>query len=303
MQKNNIPDSKEEILKGLVISEEDTRAQLQELVSKTKQLFRIEEKSKKIVFGPGFKFTNYEKILLYLIGKYFSKELNLIKENKCKLKEISVDLAIKATTLSKPLGKACSNGLVNKEGEFYSIAHYRIEKVIDSIIQKFKPKESKPGEEPGRESRKRISREKKKEIPEPERITVTANPKGIEDLAKDLGIEQERLHRLFEFEEKEIHILDALKGSTESKTQFNTALAYLSTSYYYFRQQEIESGKLSRIMEDLGIGALSHLHRNLGKDRKMLIPKKSKKRVDTYRITRPGIERGVFLIKEYFSKK
>jgi hypothetical protein len=254
------------------------------------------------VLSPKFTFTNYEKILLYLIGKCFAKELHLIKEDGFRLREISEGLAIKETTLSSPLGKACSDGLVDKEGALYFIAHYRIKDTVDSIIQKYESEKSKTEKRPVRKPGKKATEKKRKEEPEPEKITLTANPQGIEDLAKDIGIEQERLHRLFEFEDQEIHMLEALKGATESKTQLNTALAFLITRYYYFSEQEMESGKLSRIMEDLGIGAISHLHTNLSKDRKLLIAKKKKKRIDTYRITRPGIEKGVLLLKEYFSK-
>ena len=81
-------ETKEEILKGLIISEEDTRAQLQRLVAKAKKLFGIEKNKKKIVFSQSYKFTNREKILLYLTGKYFAKQLNLIEESKFKSKDI-----------------------------------------------------------------------------------------------------------------------------------------------------------------------------------------------------------------------
>jgi hypothetical protein len=302
MTGNNIPESKEDILKGLIISEEDTRAQLKELVTKIRKLLSIEDKTNKIVLSPKFPFSNYEKIILHLIGKYFAKELNLINESRLRSREISDDLGIKATTLSSPLGKACSDGLVNKEDDFYSITHYRIRDAVDSIILKYASEKTKPETRAARKPAKRVARKKEKEQPEPEEITLTANPKGLEDLAKDIGIEQERLQRLFEFEEEEIHILEALKGTTESKRQFNTALAVLTTRYYYFREQEIESSKLSRIIEDLGIGAIGHLHRNLSRDRKFLIPKKKNRRTDTYRITTPGVVRGVLLLKEYFSE-
>lgn len=302
MPDNNIK-TKEEILKGLIISEEDTKAQLQELVGKTKELFRIEEKTKKVILSPNLTFNNEEKILLYLIGKYFSRELHLVNEDKFKLKEISDDLGVKSTTLSKPLGQACSNGLVLKEGEFYSIAHYRIKDIVDSIIQKDEPKNGKPKKRPARRPGKKGPRKMKKEQPDREKIMITANPKGIEDLAKDLGIEEERLHRLFEIDGQEIHMLETLKGTTESGTQFNTALVLLTVRFYYFRTQEMEPGNLYRILEDLDISAIGHLRENLTKDRRLLIPKKKNKRIETYRITKPaGIEEGLRLLKEYFFK-
>lgn len=303
MENINNPKSNKEILKGLVISEEDTRAQLEELVTKTKRLFQIDEKSKKIVFSQEFRLTNSEKILLYLIGKYFSKELNLIQDDKFKIGDISNDLADKVTTLSRPLGEACSKGLADKKGEFYYINHYRIREIVDSITKKYESKKGKTEKEHERKAGKKPTQKKKKLDSEPQKITITVDTKGIEELAKDLGIEQERIRELFEFEEQGIHILEALKGTTESKTQFSTALAYLTTYYYYFREQEIESSKLYRIMEDLGIGALGHLYSNLCKNRKLLIPKKANKKINTYRITTPGIKKGVSLLSEYFSNK
>ena len=295
-------ETKEEILKGLIISEEDTRAQLQRLVAKAKKLFGIEKNKKKIVFSQSYKFTNREKILLYLTGKYFAKQLNLIEESKFKSKDISDDLGVKTSTLSKPLGEVFSEGLVEKEGQVYSIVHYRIGEIIDIITQKYECEDIQAEKEPGKKARKRAASKKREVQTEIVEVSLTANPKGIDDLAKDIEVEQDRLNELFEFEDEEIHILEELKGKTESKTQFNTALAYLTTYYYYFHQQEIKAATLFRIMEDLGIGAISHLSRNLSKDRKLLIPKKKKKRVDIFRITKPGIKLGALLIKEYLSK-
>jgi hypothetical protein len=304
MEENNSGKPEQEILKGLLISEEDTRAKLQELVDKSRKLFRIDEKSKKILFTTGNKFTNREKILLFLIGKYFAKELKLIPDNEFKLKEIADNLAVKGTTLSKPLGEVCSEGLVEKHGDQYAIAHYRIEDVVDSISTRLESGKSSVPSRSSVNKVKKSGRKKKKEVPDEKRsITITSNPQGMEDLRRDLELEKDELNELFDFEAQRIHMLEALKGTTDSKTQLNTALCYLTAQSYYFQNQEIESADLTEIIEELGIGAISHLHGNLSKHRKLLIPKREKKRISSYRITTPGIQKGIILLKEYFLRK
>src|SRR4030043_354093 len=97
-------DKKKEILKQLVISEKDLLADLSRLVEKSKQFFKIEGSSGRIILNNLSTLVNTDKIALVLIGKYFAYELEIIKKKGLTSSELSDELDIPQTTLSKPVG-------------------------------------------------------------------------------------------------------------------------------------------------------------------------------------------------------
>ncbi len=129
---------KKEILKELLLSEEDTKKKLKALIDKTKLLLKIDQKTKAIVISSEFDFLNPEKILLFLIGRYYSKELGMSENEKMDIQELEKESRIKKTTLSKPLGLLLHSGYIDQDNEKrYFVHHYKIEGITNSLHDKF----------------------------------------------------------------------------------------------------------------------------------------------------------------------
>jgi len=122
-----------EILRDLVVSEEDIIKNLVELVKKTKNIFAIEDKTGKIIFKKFSELKNHEKICALLIGKYFAKKLDFIDDENMSGSQISNELKIPQTTLPAPLKKIMDKGYVLKDDNKYYINHHRLEEAINDI--------------------------------------------------------------------------------------------------------------------------------------------------------------------------
>jgi len=135
---NNEIKNREEILKELLLSEEDTLKKLKMVIDKTKSLVKIDQKTKKILVSSEFGLSNPEKILLFLIGKYFSKELGVSEKESMDIQELEKESGIKKTTLSKPLGGLLYSGYIGQDNEKkYFVHHYKIEETVNSLYNKF----------------------------------------------------------------------------------------------------------------------------------------------------------------------
>jgi len=135
--------TKKEIVGELLLTEEDTMKKLQSLIEKTKSFVRIDQKANKIVISSEFDFIIIEKILLFLIGKYFSKELGLSETDGMLLKELQKESGIVRSTLTKPLGQLSDSGYIGQdEKKRYFIRHYKIEEVVNSLHNKYIEKNS-----------------------------------------------------------------------------------------------------------------------------------------------------------------
>jgi len=107
---------KKEILKDIIMKEEDVLAQLQRLVKLAKPFIKIEENTGRPVLSTDFSFTNYEKIFLFLLGKYFAYHSGITKETTIKMRDLSDELGIAVTTLSAPLGRLVRDHIINSKG-------------------------------------------------------------------------------------------------------------------------------------------------------------------------------------------
>lgn len=135
--------NKEEILKELLLTEEDTLKKLRVLIDKTKTLVKIDQKTNKIVISSEFNFSNPEKVLLLLIGRYFSKELGISNTEGMDIQELEKESGIKKTTLSKPLGGLLFSGYIGQDsGKRYFVHHYKIEEIVNLLHSRFIEKAS-----------------------------------------------------------------------------------------------------------------------------------------------------------------
>ena len=72
--------SENEILKELLLKEEDVLSKLKDLVVKSKKFFMIEQATGNVVFSSGLKLRNKEKIALLLVSRYFGSKLKIISK-------------------------------------------------------------------------------------------------------------------------------------------------------------------------------------------------------------------------------
>ncbi|GAH66169.1 unnamed protein product [marine sediment metagenome] len=115
-----------DILKDLIINEEYTLEDLKRLVEKSKSFIKIEGKSGKVIISPEYPFTTREKIVIFLIGFHFSKELGLNQDVQITSSYISENIEIAQTTISGPLGDIVKNKIVAKENNTFAIKFYEI---------------------------------------------------------------------------------------------------------------------------------------------------------------------------------
>lgn len=115
--------SKEEILKGLLLTEEDTLKKFHTLIEKTKPLVKIDKKTNKIVISNKFN---------------FSKEFGLIEHEGMDIQELEKESGIKKTTLSKPLGGLSTSGYITQDDQKkYLIHHYKLEETVQTLHEKY----------------------------------------------------------------------------------------------------------------------------------------------------------------------
>jgi len=123
--------------------------------------------------------------------------------------------------------------------------------------------------------------------------------KGIEILSKDAGITKEQLRCIFDFEKEDLNLIINIVGKNEAEKQFKTTLCILTAYHYCYGRDETRSQDLRKKLEWLGIKSLGILSVNLAKYKQLILPKgKPKSPEFRYKITYPGIRKGLEIIKE-----
>ena len=287
--------TKKEILRDLVFSKEDTIERLKDLVNKSKSLIGIEQDSGKIIIIKN-NLALKDKVTLLLVGKYFAKELGIINSEKVDFDTMKKELVAESRALSRPIGELIKNNIIYKEDDEYSIKHYQIENCVNRINEiKTVPMHSL------KKVRKKRSLQGKKEEAKEEKRLMDGS---IQKLAEKVGMKEEELKHIFEFEERDVRIISQTEGKSESQRQLNATLLYLTVYKFCFGLKEIRSSELRRKLEDLGIHSLVNLSTNL-KQNKNCIWHKMDRRGETstcYRITTPGEIEGLRLIKNMGKK-
>ena len=133
-------EEKKKIIQDIILKEEDIKTQLQRLVKLAKPFLSIEDKTGKVVLKQEFPFNNSEKIILFLLGKFFAYHAGIIKENTVKLSDVSDGLGIVVTTLSAPMARLVKSMVIDKpQKDAYQINPYHCEKIIEEMNKKFVP--------------------------------------------------------------------------------------------------------------------------------------------------------------------
>jgi hypothetical protein len=131
-------DKKKEILKDLILREEDVLAQLQRIAKLAKPFLRIEESTGRVVLSSDYQFTNPERIFLFLLGKYFAYHSDITKETTTSISNISDGIGVVVTTLSAPLKRLVDSQIVERpEKDTYRINPHKIESSLEDIRRKY----------------------------------------------------------------------------------------------------------------------------------------------------------------------
>lgn len=125
--------NEKEILKDLLLNDSEVKKQLADLVKRSKNIFRIQQNGK-IIFQNFKKLKNPARICVLLIGKKFAKMLDLDVSDSMTINEISSELGILTTTLSKPMGTLVKNGFVLKDDGNYEIGYNRIPEIFEKFF-------------------------------------------------------------------------------------------------------------------------------------------------------------------------
>lgn len=124
-----------EILKKLLVDENQVIKDLAELVDKAKDVFVIEKNSGKVIFNEFGKLTDPQRICALLIGRYFAEKLEVLKDSSLGISEIANELGRPKTALSGPMKDLVKKGYAEKlSNRKYAIAYHRIKEILNSYF-------------------------------------------------------------------------------------------------------------------------------------------------------------------------
>ena len=124
-----------EILKKLVVTEEDVTKEMEQLVNTARKIFRIEHPSGRIIFQDFGSLNDKQRILVVLIGKYFANRIGIVENPSLSISEISKELGRPMTALSGPIKDLVKQGYVEYlPGRKYRIAYHRIKEIFEKML-------------------------------------------------------------------------------------------------------------------------------------------------------------------------
>lgn len=291
------------ILKDLVVDEEHSLEDLRRLVEKSKPFLKIENKSGKIIISPDFPFTVSDKIVIYLIGKYFVKELGLGEEVQVTSRNISDDIDVAQTTISGPLGEYVRKKVIEIKDGSYSMKFYEIENQLDELTNKYllkqnnavkvtpKRKKNKTSSKAGK--RKRIVKTTKDEAPR------TLDEERLEKELKKHNLTTDNFYSVFNIIDGRIILIRGWKGSSDRETHVRGTLLFLTGNSLLYGLDEIDSSELRNALLDSGLPMKNH-STTLKSYSTYVIHKKGPigSTKTSYRITPIGIQKGIILLKD-----
>ncbi len=289
-----------DILKDLLVDEECTLEDLRRLVDKSKPFLKIESKSGKIIFSREFSFTVKEKIVIYLIGSYFSKELGLNKEVQISSRNISENIEIAQTTISGPLGDYVKNKIIGIENNSYTIKFYEIEKQLNHLTEKYLLKQKTNTIIPSKKV-KSIKKNNRKLTSE----VVSQKTKKIfqiESLKNEIikyNLTIDDLYSVVNIVDNEIILLRGWKGSTNRESHVKAIILFLTINKLIYDLDEINSSELRKSLKNVGVN-MENFSSTLKNYFKYIIHKRAAigSNKTSYRITTLGFQKGIMLLKD-----
>ena len=292
-----------DILKDLIVDEEHTIEDLKRLVEKSKNFLKIENKTGKIIISPKFPFTVSDKIIIFLIGVYFSKEYGLNKDVQVTSRFISENINAAQTTISGPLGDYVRNKIVSADDNSYSIKYYEIENQLDQITDKYMLKKKS---EPKVVTKPKIKKVQKKIVrkKEPKREIKSKTSREIDEDSlkneiKRHDLTEEDLYSIFNVYEGKIFLLRGWKSTSTVESQVKSTLLLLTANKLFFNLDEMDSSKLRKSLIDSGVLMGNH-STNIKNFASLIIHKRGPigSTNTSYRITHIGFQKSIDLIQD-----
>ncbi len=289
-----------DILKDLLVDEECTLEDLRRLVDKSKPFLKIESKSGKIIFSQEFSLTVKEKIVIYLIGSYFSKELGLNKEVQISSRNISENIEIAQTTISGPLGDYVKNKIIGIENNSYAIKFYEIEKHLNHLTEKYLLKKKINTIIPSKKSRSTEKNNRKitSEVVS-QKTKKTFQKESLKNEIVKYNLTIDDLYSVINIVDNEIILLRGWKGSTNRESHVKATLLFLTISKLIYDLDEINSSELRKSLINVGVN-MKNFSTTLKNYFKYIIHKRGAigSTKTSYRITTLGFQKGIMLLKD-----
>lgn len=301
-------EDKLKIMKELLVDESHSSEDLKRLVTKSKDFLKIEKQTGKIIISHKYNFTIREKIVLFIIGKYFCDELDFEKE-KITSSIISEELKIPPTSLSGPLGDLVSKYIFSKEESAFNIKYYQIEKQLDNLnneyILKSKTDIIKDIKQFAKKRKNKPTSIKPTKKVVVKKIRLEQQPEEeIKSMLEIEKIEYNDLHRVFNLHNNKLIILKGFKSNNVEESHIkSTLLAFVAYKLFY-NVDEINSSKLRETLQDSGVEKLIPLSTKLKNYTDWIIHKRGQIGCTntSYRITPEGHRQGLNLLKDIINK-
>lgn len=136
----NENEKKREILKSIISKRKDILARLEIQVQLAHPFFIVEESTGRVDLSKSenFSLVYSERLFLAFLGKYFARHYGILEDDVMGMKDLSDDLGVPVTTLSKPLGELVENHIVEKlRRNKYQINPHKIEVTLRKLRQKY----------------------------------------------------------------------------------------------------------------------------------------------------------------------
>ncbi|KKK42383.1 hypothetical protein LCGC14_0530940 [marine sediment metagenome] len=292
-----------DILKDLLVDEECTLEDLRRLVEKSKSFLKIESKSGKIIISPEFPFIVKEKIIIFLIGSYFSKELGLNNDIQITSRYMSEEIDIAQTTLSGPLGDLAKSKIIGIENNSYAIKFYEIEMQLNLLTEKylFKKKIDTTFTSKKAKSVEKKKTNIKKQTSEylSQKIIKTFQEESLKNEIVKHNLTLDDLYSVVNIVDNEIILLKGWKGSTNREGHVKAALLFLTINKLIYDLDEINSSELRKSLMNAGV-EMRNFSSTLKNYSTYIIHKRGPigSIKTSYRITSLGFQKGIMLLKD-----
>lgn len=291
-------ENKLDILKDLIVDEEHTLEDLKRLVDKSKHFLKIENKTGKIIISPDFPFIVSDKIIIFLIGMYFSREYGLNQDAQITSRFISENINVAQTTISGPLGDYVRNKIVSADDNSYFIKYYEIENQLDQLTDKYilKKKGAPKAAVKPKSKNVRKKEEHRKIKPKTEK---EINEDSLKNEIDKHNLTEDNLHSVFNVNGGNILLLRGWKGSTSTESQVKATLLLLTANKLFFSFDEMDSSELRKSLIDTGVPMANH-STNIKNLATLIIHKRGPigSTITSYRITPLGFQKGIVLIQD-----
>lgn len=292
-----------DILKDLIVDEEYTLEDLKRLVEKSKPFLKIESKSGNIIISPEFPLTVSEKIIIYLIGIYFSKELGFHQDVQITSRHISENIEIAQTTISGPLGDYFKSKIVSNDNNSYAIKYYEIEKQLDCLTEKFLLKKKKNIAITSKKARtiekQKINNKNNISKPISQKISRSLQEESLKNELAKYNLTMDKLYSVINIIDNKIILLRGWKGTSNREIHVKAALLILTINKLIYGLDETISSEFRRCLLDAGVPI-----KNISTTLKSYFQYITHKRgpigstKTSYRITSLGFQKGMMLLKD-----